>query len=323
MQLIYIAMDAVLTTEFIRSPFVHFGSCSLAGRCVRCDRLTEHIPPALIQTYIINTVFKETGRVHLSMAITKRPFGVLQDTTKLLRLIFILLAIVTIRTHPFTAFDTAWDLSHSPAGGELIWRDSFAAILWNQIVLRLPVVVAAEATNSSHVATGQFHKQSTLPVKGDFKAKLCCDHRIPATPMHRHLSITQGDRQVDQLTIHLEEETSWCSKTEIHSKEHGSQEKCNLFIITVYYDTVRLMYSSTYQNPALVCPRNDNAEGVDLDLHKLSEGNPFVAPVIILHQHLKRHQVWVPGAQCDQLVHTCPLEVKLPLVKSLVMRVTC
>ena len=45
--------------------------------------------------------------------------------------------------------------------------------------------------------------------------------------------------------------------------------------------------------------------------------------MIILHQHFKGHQLWVLGAECSQLVHTCALEVKLLVVKGHVMGVAC
>lgn len=44
--------------------------------------------------------------------------------------------------------------------------------------------------------------------------------------------------------------------------------------------------------------------------------------MIILHQHLKGHQLRVFGAESNQLVNTCSLEVKPSLVKGCVMGVT-
>lgn len=78
----------------------------------------------------------------------------------------------------------------------------------------------------------------------------------------------------------------------------------------------------SYQNHTKVSLCDNNTERVHLDLHQLGEGNHLAAAVIILHCNLKRHQVWVLGAKCGQLVDTCALEVKLLLVKSHIVRIT-
>ena len=80
-------------------------------------------------------------------------------------------------------------------------------ILRNQIILGFAVVVATEATNSSHVVAGQSYKHSASPVEGDLEAKVCVDIGVPATAIRRHLSSIQGDRQVDQLIVYLGEDT--------------------------------------------------------------------------------------------------------------------
>lgn len=71
-----------------------------------------------------------------------------------------------------------------------------------------------------------------------------------------------------------------------------------------------------------MCPTNQNAEGVNLDLHQLGVGHHPAAPVVILHQHFEGHQLRVLGAEPNQLVYTCPLEVIPLLVKGHVVGVT-
>lgn len=187
-------MNAFLTTELTSSPAVHLGSHSLAGRCIFCNSLTQHILSALIQAYIINTVFKVVFWVHLGMAVTEWPFGVSQQTTEIPFFIFDLLGNVTIRTHPFTAINTAWDLGHSPAGTKTCWRDRFVTIFRSQVILGFAIIVATEATNGFHVVAWQGYKHSAFPVEGDFEAKSCSDHSIQTTLKNRYLSSCQGDR---------------------------------------------------------------------------------------------------------------------------------
>lgn len=141
------------------------------------------------------------------MAVTEGPLGVFQNTTEIIFFIPNLLVNVTVRTLPFTALDTTRDLSHSPACTKSCWCDTFAAILWNQVVLSFTVVIATKSTNCSHVVTGKCDIQITLPVEGDFEAKVCFHNGIPAALIHRYLSFSQGHRQVDKLVINLEENT--------------------------------------------------------------------------------------------------------------------
>lgn len=196
-------MQAFLTTEQAGSPLVHSGPCILAIRCIWWNGLTHNILSALVQTHIIDTVFKVFCWVHFGMAVTEWPFRVSQNTTEIFFFILDFLSNVTTRTDSLTAMDTSGDFCHSPAGAKLYWGDRYVTIPWNKVILVLAIVVATQPTNGSHVITRQCHKQRAFPVKDDFEAKGGGDHRIPARLVYRYLLFMQGVGQVLQLIIYL------------------------------------------------------------------------------------------------------------------------
>lgn len=130
--------------------------------------------------------------------------GVFDDAAETLLFKLDLLVDVTFGTHPFAAPDTTGDFSHFPAVAEIRRGNGFVAVLWNEVVSSIAVVVATESTHGTLVVAWQRHRGPTTPVEGHLEAKVSFDHGVSAMLLHRDFPFFQGGGQVDDFVIHLE-----------------------------------------------------------------------------------------------------------------------
>lgn len=170
-------LEVRLGTEMIIPPLIHLHSCLLAGNGVEVEAVTEGMEFAVVVAHIINAVLEVVTRGHHGMALAEWAFRVSDQATECIALELPYLGEITIWTVVciIATVNTPRSLCNPPALSQFLCRGSLFAILHQQIVLGVLVVVSTKATHSAGIDAWDFDPHCSIIVIIHRQPKDCFD----------------------------------------------------------------------------------------------------------------------------------------------------
>ena len=170
-------LEVRLWTEIGCPPRVHLNGCLLAGDSIEVEAVTEGLAVTTVVANVINAVLKEATRGHNGMTLLEGAFRITDQATERVALELLYLGEITVWTVVlvFAPINTARGLCNPPALSHFLRGGSLAAILHQQIVFGVHVVVSTQATHCASVAARDFDKNCSAPVIGHRQPKFSFD----------------------------------------------------------------------------------------------------------------------------------------------------